>query len=453
MIDDLQKKYISKNKESLKTDERQIKEFYKYNNMKSGKRILPFYASPYFISKRQHKRIAKISNKISIILNKVAKEIFENFDVYKKLFKITPFEKELFNYSQGYEDINVLSRFDLFFDGNNVKLIEFNTESPSGIGRSIFIEEAFIQTKLFNRFKDKNKVIKNKDMREILLRAFVKKHREFLLSKKETSRISKKPTIALIDWDWISTKADQVYIADYFYSQGYNAFLCDPTSLRYRDNHLFYKKKAIDIVYKRALTNELVEKNKQCQDLFKAVKNRDVCMINSFASTLLGDKRLLNYIHEGKFNHILTTQEKNIIKETIPWSRTVLKDKIEDFSGEIVNSEEFLKNNKDKIVLKASIGYGGKEVFVGNQTKKIEWNKIINLSQKTKTWVAQEYVDIPKIKVANSRCKNLTSEKYINLCPYIIDNKVAGFLTRVSSSKVINISSGGGILPTFIVEE
>lgn len=447
----LQREYINNSSRlAIKKDEEIIKNSYKEINMKSGNKILPFYATPYFLTKTQYKEICKVTNLLSIILNKVAKEIFSNKKKYLKLFNLGKIEKKLYTEDVGFLDINIFSRFDMFYDGKEIKLIEYNTESPSGMGRSVFIEEIFTNTELFKKFSKTHNIKKNIDMRKILLKTIIKKYKEF--TKSTQRKTNKKPTIALIDWRGISTISDQKYIMDYFKSKGHVTFLCSPSELYYKNKKLYYKDKVVNIIYKRSLTTEIINKQAECRDFLDAVTNKKVCMVNPFASNLLGEKKLLNYIEKGIFNHVLTLKEQAIIKKTIPWSRTILKDKIEDFKGDIVDSKEFLIKNKTKLVLKSSIGYGGKDVFIGNQTSTKEWNKIVKLITKTDKWIVQEYIKIPKIELANSKSKNLSMNKYINICPYVINNKVAGFLARVSSSKIINTSMGGGIIPTFIVD-
>ena len=40
----------------------------------------------------------------------------------------------------------------------------------------------------------------------------------------------------------------------------------------------------------------------------------------------------------------------------------------------------------------------------------------------------------------------------VDLAPYIFRGRVAGFLTRLSSTGLANVTSGGGQVPSFVVE-
>ena len=40
----------------------------------------------------------------------------------------------------------------------------------------------------------------------------------------------------------------------------------------------------------------------------------------------------------------------------------------------------------------------------------------------------------------------------VDLDPYVFDGEVEGFLTRLSATSLANVTSGGGQVPSFVVE-
>jgi len=44
-------------------------------------------------------------------------------------------------------------------------------------------------------------------------------------------------------------------------------------------------------------------------------------------------------------------------------------------------------------------------------------------------------------------------EQLVDLDPLLFDGKVGSAFTRLSSSELANVSSGGGMVPTFIIKE
>jgi hypothetical protein len=68
------------------------------------------------------------------------------------------------------------------------------------------------------------------------------------------------------------------------------------------------------------------------------------------------------------------------------------------------------------------------------------------------SWVVQEYVDIPTDHYPEIGSSVAVKEKYVNINPFALLEKYSGTITRVSDSSVINVSAGGGLVPTMRVE-
>jgi len=66
-------------------------------------------------------------------------------------------------------------------------------------------------------------------------------------------------------------------------------------------------------------------------------------------------------------------------------------------------------------------------------------------------WVVQEYVHIPRGDFPEIGEQVRFRGKYVNINPYVLRGKYSGTITRVSDSQVINVSAGGGLVPTMTV--
>ena len=100
------------------------------------------------------------------------------------------------------------------------------------------------------------------------------------------------------------------------------------------------------------------------------------------------------------------------------------------------------------MVIKPSWGHGGKNVLLGKETSVSDWEKIISQRIGDQTWVVQEYVPLPSIPIPVPKKKKIVvRKKYFNLGCFVINNRFAGLLGRVSEAPIINIEAGGAILP------
>jgi uncharacterized circularly permuted ATP-grasp superfamily protein len=109
--------------------------------------------------------------------------------------------------------------------------------------------------------------------------------------------------------------------------------------------------------------------------------------------------------------------------------------------------------NKELLVLKPSNKYGGKDVHIGKETTQPVWENLIQNHLGDHSWVVQDYVDIPTDMYPEITDRIQFKPKYVNINPYAIHGSYCGTITRVSDNQVINVSAGGGLVPTLTVEK
>ncbi|MFN4150170.1 MAG: hypothetical protein ACK4IX_04440 [Candidatus Sericytochromatia bacterium] len=91
--------------------------------------------------------------------------------------------------------------------------------------------------------------------------------------------------------------------------------------------------------------------------------------------------------------------------------------------------------------------------MVGKTTDQLKWNEIVEGYSGDPGWIVQEYAEIPQIKLPVIKNNKVVFEsKFLNISPYVFNGKYVGALGRVSAKDVINVSSGGGIIPIFTVK-
>jgi hypothetical protein len=111
--------------------------------------------------------------------------------------------------------------------------------------------------------------------------------------------------------------------------------------------------------------------------------------------------------------------------------------------------------------MKPSDEYGGKGVTLGWEVEKKEWEIAIEdalpggkAAKAQGCWIVQERIPMrrgsfPYIGKGNKvEFKNML----VDFAPYLFRGRVAGYLTRLSSTSLANVTSGGGQIPSFRVE-
>ncbi len=407
--------------------------------MKAGGRMLPSFLFANFLSADQFEKIRHYAEGFAGILSRIADHICN--DSMNNFIDIDVPEYGLFSRDSHCDDADMIIRLDMFFDGRSLKLVEYNCESPSGMGRIALIEKIYQGIPQLERFR--NRMLHKFDTMDILLDLTLQAYR------KHGGR-NKSPLIALVDWKDVVTIADQEYIIRYFNSMGLRAICCEPGGLKYSEGKLYHGQDRIDIVFRRVIARELMERESSCRDFIQALKEGSVCVINPNISIVLNDKRLLDHLSRGSFDMLLDDEMIKIIRDIVPWTRKVADRTVTGPAGKKIKLDEYILENRERLVLKPGIGYGGSQVVLGCEADDNVWADALNSALALQDWVVQEYVDIPEIEVFG---KDGFEKKYINLSPFVIGRRLSGFFTRVSDSKIINISKGGGLIPTYVLKK
>ncbi len=134
----------------------------------------------------------------------------------------------------------------------------------------------------------------------------------------------------------------------------------------------------------------------------------------------------------------------------MPWTRKVEERRTRKDGAE-VDLVPFILENRARLVLKPAHAYGGKSVYVGDETPPAEWEAAVR-SALGAPWVVQARVTIPEepFPVFENGELRFVPLK-VNTNPFYVAGEEAGAVTRASRSSIINVSAGGGSVPTFIV--
>jgi uncharacterized circularly permuted ATP-grasp superfamily protein len=111
----------------------------------------------------------------------------------------------------------------------------------------------------------------------------------------------------------------------------------------------------------------------------------------------------------------------------------------------------FVSDNREKLVLKPASSYGGRHVSLGMETDQGRWEEIIAEHAERADFIVQEYVPVPEEMFPTIEDGHVQMRlKRFNINPFGIGGRHAGSITRISDQAVINVSAGGGLLPSVI---
>jgi uncharacterized circularly permuted ATP-grasp superfamily protein len=123
--------------------------------------------------------------------------------------------------------------------------------------------------------------------------------------------------------------------------------------------------------------------------------------------------------------------------------------------GEAIGLLEYVRRHRDEFVLKPNDEYGGTGVLLGWETSESDWDAALAgaLADRSRAWVVQERIAIRREVFPMQTADGIEMrDMLVDFAPYLFRGKMAGFLTRLSSTGLANVTSGGGQVPAFVVE-
>ncbi|MCI0700837.1 MAG: hypothetical protein L0241_07125 [Planctomycetia bacterium] len=366
---------------------------------------------------------------------------------FRQQFRMLDWENELLAVDPGYRDPSPTSRFDTFFASESELLFtELNSETPAGAGYSDALAELFYGLPVFQEFQRRFRVFPIPAKPGVL-------HALTDSFKQWQGNTSDAPRIAILDWREVPTFSEFVLFYDYFKAMGIEARIVDPREVEYRDGKLLAGDYHITLIYKRVLISELIERGGMDHPVVQAVRERAVCMVNSFRCKILFKKASLAVLTDERNSALFTPEQQSAISRHIPWTR-VVEERKTLVDGTEVDLVPWTSKNKDRLVLKPNDDYGGKGIVLGWLVDQRAWDEAIQTALAL-PFVVQQKVKLPAEAFPSFENNALhVLDRMLDTNPYVAFGAyMHGCLTRISTDPLVNVTAGGGsTVPTFLVE-
>ncbi len=404
-----------------------------------GGRLLCPYLRPHFISPAEHERVRVACRGIFRAIEKAEDRL--GTQLWDRV-GVLPEERELVSIDPGYRRSSPTSRLDSFLTQSAFQFVELNAESPAGIAYFEELTSVFLALPIMKRFQERWSVRRFESRQRLL---------DTLLScYREGGGKAPHPTIAIVDYEEVPTRTEHHLFREFFEEKGYPALVCDPRHLTFEGGRLRHAGQAIDIVYKRLLVNELLERKDQLGAFLEAARRQAVTVVNPFRCKPIHKKAIFEVLTDDELQPLFTADEQAAIRAHVPWTRLVREGRSTRF-GESIDLPEYVLRHRDRLVMKPNDEYGGKGVFIGWETSESEWEAALAEALRS-PYVVQEKVDLQRLSFPSLVDGGLQHrDLVIDLDPFVFNGEIEGFLTRLSGSSLANVTSGGGQVPALLV--
>jgi uncharacterized circularly permuted ATP-grasp superfamily protein len=412
-----------------------------------GDRLSCPFLRPLFMTVEDEARQRAACEVIARVGERIVREAMED-EALLADFGLSDAERALAAIDPGYQYASTASRLDSFLLPDSLMFAEYNAESPAGFGYTEVLADVFAAMPIMARFRETFDA-QPYGMMDAMLEALLASYRDW-------GGTAAPPTIVITDFRGVPTWSEFEILAARFTSRGVPTVVADPRDLEIVGGRLVAEGRAIDLVYRRALINDLVARPDDTRVLVQAYRERLACVANTLRCKIPHKKSffavLTDEAHAGRFS----PEEQAVIRAHVPWTRVVAERRTRTSTGQDVDLVAFARDHRERLVIKPTDDFGGHGVMLGWEAEASAWEGALQtaLTAPAGTWIVQERIPIrrePFPMVESDPHRVATRDMLVDCAPYIFRGKVTGFLTRLSSSGLANVTSGGGQVPAFRV--
>jgi uncharacterized circularly permuted ATP-grasp superfamily protein len=403
-------------------------------------RTIPFVLMPHFVSPGQVRRVRRAVECLCRVLNRFC-DAYPDDPRLREELALPEFEDALVRVDPGYSRPLRICRLDAFLSGYAVRFLEFNADSPAGIGYTDVLHEGLQRTIELPRVEAEFDTAYT-PMLPVLIETLLDAYAERRGSRPQ---LPERPRVALIDRPGSPSVPEFRIVCAAAREAGLDALHATTEELEYDGSALRVGGEPVHLVYRRALIEDLEE-----GDLTAALRDGTVCAVNPPRARVANNKKLFALLDDPRFAHLVQPREAEAIAATIPWTRILRPGRV-TYGDWVVDLLDFVSDNRARLVLKPASEYGGTDVWLGIETEQGDWDRIIERHAEHGDFVVQEYVPVPEEMFPTVEDGHVQMRlKRFNINPFGIGGRYAGMITRISDRAVINVSAGGGLLPSVV---
>lgn len=378
------------------------------------------------------------------IFDKVIAE-YERNEAYRQLFGFPEELEELILRDPGYSCNIPIARIDIFYneETGDFKFCEFNTDGTSAMNEDRELNTAFELSKAYQKFNERYELQKY-ELFDTWVEEAIQLYREYTGDDKTL------PSVAIVDFMEHATTNEFLIFRDRFEKKGCKACLCDIRKLRWDGKHCLSEDgTVIDLIYRRAVTSDILAHYEEVGDFLCAVKANAVCLLGDFRTQIAHNKILFKLLHKPETLHLLSYEEQVFIRAHVP--ATISLDELNN------PAYAWIKNNacsyKDGWIIKPEDSYGSQGVHAGVELKSQEkWNHLLQEMQ-GQHYILQQFNNpyrLDNIDLSAEDAKWVDTSNLTGL--FVYGGKFSGIYSRISFDQMISTQYNEMSLPTVVVK-
>lgn len=401
----------------------EIREFLEHSSVAYHGRCVHTLHIPKIFTERETACFDHIVTVAYRIFEKVIREYLKNPD-YRKLFPFSRELEELILVPNLYDSVLPIARFDIFFNEEtyDFKFCEINTDGTSAMNEDFVLNQAIDLNITHRKMKEAYR-FRTYELFDSWVSEMLRLYRTY-------EKAVEKPYIAIVDFLEHCSITEFEEFKRRFERAGYACEICEITALTYRDHTLYSPSgRPIDLIYRRAVTTDVMERYGEVLPFIQAVKNQDVCLMGSFCTQIIHNKWLFKALHEESTLRLLTPGEQEFVRSHVPY--TNLLDDAHCDRAELLAE-------KDRWILKPLDSYASRGVFAGVDDTPEQWREHVD-AYWGRDYIYQEYCTPCRTDNIYLVEKDAQFKPYSNMSGlFVYNGRFAGIYSRLSDGGIIS---------------
>jgi Uncharacterized conserved protein len=306
-------------------------------------------------------------------------ELYLEKEEIRALFDFSPELDALINVPHHYHATVPMGRFDIFYYGEgNFQFCELNADGASAMNEELELSQIMMQTELLNSFKA-DYSFESFELFSSWVEEVKQIYAEYLAETKRKT-YSDKPFVAILDFIDKSSPLEFEVFQKAFIKEGFNCEIVDPRNLTEKDGTLYSGDQAIDIIYRRLVTKDLMDHYEEVPELVAGLLADKTCVIGTVKTQIIHTKRFFEALYNPVLRQYLSDEMLTFIDKHVPYTKPLTRG--DDYKNYL--------ENKDEYIIKPIDYYASKGVCAGRDYDEKGWKSLLDEKVK-EDFIIQKY--------------------------------------------------------------
>lgn len=431
-------KLIEENMEGNRTSALAVKDYLEHSSVAYHGRCVHTLHIPKILTQDVTEYFQEIVETMYGILEKVIREYLKNPE-YRKYFPFSEELEEMILIPNLYDSVLPIARFDIFFNEEDwsFRFCEINTDGTSAMNEDFVLNQALALNIAHSKMKEKY-TYRQYELFDTWVRTALSLYDTYQKKKEH-------PRIAIVDFLEHCSITEFEEFRRRFEAAGYSCEICEITEMTYEKGILRTPSgHPVDLVYRRAVTTDVMEAYDRVQPFLQAVREQSVCVIGSFCTQIAHNKWLFKMLREESTLSFLNEKERDFVRKHIPYT---------EFMDSRFCTVDSLVEEKKRWIIKPLDSYGSRGVYAGVDYEQEEWIKIVT-EHFDKGYICQEYCPPYRTENIYFPEENAVFHSYTNMSGlFVYNGKFSGVYSRLSDGGIISSQYNEKAVATLILDE